>query len=156
MVRPPRGLVEAPFELRVGWMHPRLLDLPATAALVGVTPQTTRNWAIAGRIPGVRVGGSWRFWRPAVLAVVVGPESAHRSEAAAEADVVEPGIVGVKQLADLLGIHDRTVNELLRRGQLPGRKIGGSWRIFWPDVRDAIAAGRPLQVATGTTTEDPP
>ncbi|GAA2027447.1 helix-turn-helix domain-containing protein [Pseudokineococcus marinus] len=136
-------------------MHPRLLDLRATAALVAVTPQTARNWAHAGRIPGVRVGGSWRFWRPAVLAAVVGPESAQRSEAR-EPEVDEPGIVGIKQLADLLGVHDRTVNELLRRGQLPGRKIGNSWRLSWPDIRDAIAEGRPLvPAATEAGAEAP-
>lgn len=136
-------------------MHPRLLDLPATAALVGMSPQTIRNWTASGRIPGVRVGGSWRWWRPAVLAAVVGSESAQRSEAR-EPEVDEPGIVGVTQMAGLLGIHDRTVNELLRQGALPGRKIGGTWRISWPDVRDAIAEGRPLVVQPAQTDAKAP
>lgn len=115
--------------------------------MIAVTPQTTRNWAVAGRIPGIRVGGSWRFWRPALLAAVAGTEITDRS-VSDPADVAEPEVVSISQLADLLGVHANTVNLLLRQGSLPGRKIGGRWRVYWPAVRDAIAAGEPLRSAT--------
>lgn len=125
-------------------MHPLLLDLRGAAELVGVTAQTTRTWALRGRIPGLRVGGSWRFWRPALLAAAAGVETGPGAGHGPAQQAPEPELVSISQLADLLGLHERTVSLLLRQGNLPGRKTGGRWRVYWPAVRDAIATGGPL------------
>jgi len=40
-----------------------------------------------------------------------------------------------REAADYLNIHVRTIYRLAKRGDIPGRKIGGSWR-FKKDVLD--------------------
>ncbi|GAB7190758.1 hypothetical protein NUM3379_14650 [Kineococcus sp. NUM-3379] len=123
-------------------MHPLLTDLRGAAELTATPRSTVRRWAFDGRVPGTRVGGQWRFWAPALLSSVAGPDAAEvllRGE-----PVPEPGVVGTRQLAELLGLPRRTVALLLREGKLPGRKAGHEWRVSWPAVRDRIAAGRPL------------
>lgn len=133
-------------------MHPQLLDLEAAAVLIAVSPVTARRWVNAGKIPGSRIGGQWRLWAPAVLASVVGTDAAQHAPAP-PAGYTEPGVVGVAQLAELLGIHQRTVAVLLRKGDIPAQKAGYQWRAYWPTIRDAIAAGRPL--ATHNEPEEP-
>ncbi len=124
-------------------MHPYVLDVEAAAAVIDVAPDTVRRWAHAKRIPGTRVGGTWRFWTPSLLAAVVG-------EAAADAlpplpqQHVEPGVVDSQQLSDLLGVPPRTLAALLRQGDIPAQKVGIRWRMYWPAIRDRLAAGAPL------------
>jgi excisionase family DNA binding protein len=43
-------------------------------------------------------------------------------------------VLTASQVAALLKIHPRTVYNLARKGSIPGRKLGGSWRFR----RDAI------------------
>src|SRR3990167_4335943 len=38
-----------------------LLTVPAAAELLAVSPDTVREWARRGRIPGVKIGRVWRF-----------------------------------------------------------------------------------------------
>lgn len=40
-----------------------------------------------------------------------------------------PSILTPEQAADHLQVSRRTVYTLLRQGKLPGKKIGGSWRL---------------------------
>lgn len=124
-------------------MHPQLVDLDDVAELIAVSTATARRWAAAGKIPGVRVGGQWRFWAPAVLTAVVGPEAVGHAPAP-PAGYIEPGVVPAADLADLLGIHPRTVSVLLLAGEIPARKVGHQWRAYWPAIRDRIAAGQAL------------
>jgi excisionase family DNA binding protein len=133
-------------------MHPLLLDLEGAAELIAVSPHTARQWAKAGNIPGTKVGGQWRFWSPALLTAVVGPEAADHF-AHPVSGIPEPGIVGVTELAEALGIPQRTVAILLRRGEIPAKKFGYQWRAFWPLIRDRIAAGQPLTTSKSSAND---
>ena len=124
-------------------MHPQITDLAGVAEMIGAHPRTVATRARNGEIPGARVGAAWRFWRPAVLSAVVGEAAArHASSEVNMAD--EPQIITPKELTELLGVGQLTVMSLIHAGKIPATKIGGRYRIFWPAIRDAIAAGRPL------------
>jgi excisionase family DNA binding protein len=44
----------------------------------------------------------------------------------------------VDDVAELVGLSVYTVKEYARRGLLPGRKLGGSWRFLRPELADAL------------------
>jgi excisionase family DNA binding protein len=54
-------------------------------------------------------------------------------------------IMTPREAADYLSIHVRTIYRLVKNGEIPGRKIGGSWR-FKKDALDEWLSGneRPL------------
>lgn len=129
-------------------MHPQLTDLAGVAEMIGAHPRTVATRVRNGEIPGSQVGVQWRFWVPAVLVAVVGQAAAQH---AAEVDMTaEPQIIAPKELSELLGIGQLTVMNLIHAGQIPATKIGGRYRIFWPAIRDAIAAGRSLNAEVDT------
>lgn len=45
-------------------------------------------------------------------------------------------VLSVRELAELLQLSDRTVYRLVQSGEIPGFKIGGSWRFSRADVED--------------------
>lgn len=132
-------------------MHPQLLDVPAVAAMIGRSKPTVRRWATDGDIPGTRIGGQWRFWHPSLMTSVLGPEAATGEAIAMPAGFVEPRVVDVAELADLLGMHERTLALLVRNGEVPARKTGGRWMAYWPPIRERIIAGQPLVAPAATS-----
>jgi excisionase family DNA binding protein len=48
----------------------RVLSTEEAAELLHVKPKTLREWANLGRIPGRKIGKSWRFSRAQLLAFV--------------------------------------------------------------------------------------
>jgi excisionase family DNA binding protein len=44
-------------------------------------------------------------------------------------------ILTPREAADYLSIHVRTIYRLAKNGEIPGRKVGGSWR-FRKDILD--------------------
>jgi len=46
-----------------------------------------------------------------------------------------------REAADYLSIHVRTIYRLVKQGDIPGRKIGGSWR-FKKDALDEWLSGK--------------
>lgn len=126
-------------------MHPLLLGMPAMSQRVGVAPATVWRWVKAGKIPGTQVGTLWRFWAPTAVLAAVGPHAVDRIPQLPPGHV-EPGVVPAAQLAELLGIDERTTLDLLARGLLPGLGAGTA---SWPTIRDRIATGQSL-------ADDPP
>lgn len=55
--------------------------------------------------------------------------------------------LNIKEAAELLKVHENTVRNWLKRGDLPGKKLGNLWRISAAAV-DALIAG------TTPATED--
>lgn len=115
-------------------MHPLVCGVPGLADLLKISVTSAARRAREGTVPGVKIGREWRFWTPAVVAVVTGTIEA-------DADTEMPGLVHAEDLAELLGIHANTMRRLLRRGQVPGRRVGGTWMAHWPSVCRWIAAG---------------
>lgn len=54
-------------------------------------------------------------------------------------------ILTPREAAEYLSIHVRTIYRLVKNGEIPGRKVGGSWR-FKKDALDEWLSGneRPL------------
>lgn len=50
-------------------------------------------------------------------------------------------ILTPREAADYLSIHVRTIYRLAKNGEIPGRKIGGSWR-FKKEALDQWLSGR--------------
>jgi excisionase family DNA binding protein len=50
-------------------------------------------------------------------------------------------ILTPREAAEYLSIHVRTIYRLAKHGDIPGRKIGGSWR-FKKDALDEWLSGR--------------
>lgn len=50
-------------------------------------------------------------------------------------------ILTVAQTAELLQVNYETCRDWIKRGMLPGRKIGRVWRILESDLRDFISRG---------------
>ncbi len=49
-----------------------VLDVDDVAALMDLNTETVRRLAREGKLPGRKVGGAWRFSRPALLAWLAG------------------------------------------------------------------------------------
>jgi excisionase family DNA binding protein len=56
-----------------------VLDADEAAVLLRVTPQTVRNLAAKGQLPGKKVGKEWRFSRSGLIAWLSEPPSAPAS-----------------------------------------------------------------------------
>ncbi|HVN64365.1 MAG TPA: helix-turn-helix domain-containing protein [Candidatus Binataceae bacterium] len=57
-----------------------------------------------------------------------------------------PRVMTVKDLSDYLRVHPSTIYKLLRRGELPGFRIGTDWR-FNAEVIDRWCLERNLKVS---------
>jgi excisionase family DNA binding protein len=125
-------------------MHPHLVDLVGTAQLIKASAGHTRKLVASGVIPGTRVGGQWRLWVPSVLTAVIGADAARHATPALPEDWVEPGIVTVAELAELLGLPAGTVKILLNQKCIPANKLGSRWKCYWPSIVEKIASGQPL------------
>jgi len=55
-------------------------------------------------------------------------------EAARAAQGARPAFLTLREVAELLRLHERTIREYVRRGELTGRIIGGRWRFRREDV----------------------
>lgn len=56
-----------------------------------------------------------------------------------------------KEAAEYLSVHVRTIYRLVKKGEIPGRKVGGSWR-FKKDALDAWLSGRDKSITAGEKT----
>jgi excisionase family DNA binding protein len=56
----------------------------------------------------------------------------------AQYDTEKSRMLKVKEVADLLSMHRRTVIRLVQQGKLKGAKIGGSWRVSEADVASLL------------------
>jgi excisionase family DNA binding protein len=52
-----------------------------------------------------------------------------------------PEVLTAAQAAELLGVEERAVAELVDAGELPGRRIAGAWRFSRQAILDWLAGG---------------
>ncbi len=52
-------------------------------------------------------------------------------------------ILTPRQAAEYLSVHVRTIYRLAKHGEIPGRKVGGSWR-FKKEIIDQWLSGKAL------------
>ncbi len=62
-----------------------------------------------------------------------------------------PRVMTVKELSDYLRVHPSTVYKLLRRGELPGFRIGTDWR-FNAETIDSCCLERNMKAPGGGTS----
>lgn len=127
-------------ESRVGCpsVHPQLATLDDVAHMLGLHPKTVaQRLSETDELPGVRVGHSYRFWRPAVQAFARGEQ--YSDPAMDDTELASVELMSVAQAAAQLGLAENTVRALAKKGQLPAMQIVGVWRIRWPALRDQIA-----------------
>lgn len=53
--------------------------------------------------------------------------------------ITRQDVLTVADVATLLDLKPYTVKEFARRGILPGRKLGRTWRFLRPELEDAIS-----------------
>ena len=51
-----------------------------------------------------------------------------------------PTVMTVRCVADLLGVHRRTVNKWILHGEMPATRVGGAWRITRDDLLEWLQA----------------
>lgn len=52
--------------------------------------------------------------------------------------ITREDVMTVRDVAELLELRPYTVKEYARRGILPGRKLGRTWRFLRPELEEAI------------------
>lgn len=52
--------------------------------------------------------------------------------------ITRQDILTVSETAELLGLSTYTITDYARRGLLPGRKLGRSWRFIRSELEDAV------------------
>lgn len=53
-------------------------------------------------------------------------------------------ILTVEEVAEKLRVKPHTVREYLKRGMIPGRKLGRSWRIIETELEWFLSSSRPM------------
>jgi excisionase family DNA binding protein len=53
------------------------------------------------------------------------------------------GLLTISEVAETLRVHPTTIHRLIKRGVLPGFKIGGNWRIDRGSFDLWLSEGRP-------------
>ena len=62
-----------------------------------------------------------------------------------------PDLMTCEEAAAYLRVHERTVGRLLKRGELPGVKVGRQWRLRRADLDAYLRGERPAGEGTGGT-----
>jgi len=58
---------------------------------------------------------------------------------------MEEEFLTVREISERLRIDEETIKRMLRKGQMPGYKIGGVWRIDRKDFTDYLARQKNTQ-----------
>jgi excisionase family DNA binding protein len=72
---------------------------------------------------------------------------------ATESKYTLPRVMTVKELSDYLRVHPSTIYKLLRRGELPGFRIGTDWR-FNAEVIDKWCLERNMKLPDDPSTRN--
>lgn len=56
--------------------------------------------------------------------------------------------ITIKELAKYLSVTERTIYNLLERGELPGFKVGSNWRFRKEDINKWIEENKKLNIST--------
>ena len=49
-----------------------------------------------------------------------------------------PEILTLRQAAEMLQISERTIQRMLKKGEIPGSQVGGQWRFDREQLRDMV------------------
>lgn len=65
-----------------------------------------------------------------------------------KSEVIVKEILTPREAAQYLSVHVRTIYRLAKNGEIPGRKVGGSWR-FKKEALDRWLSGRESPLPEG-------
>ncbi len=114
-------------------MHPDVLTLQEAAQVLGVSTATVRRRTMAGDVPGGKIAREWRFWRPAIMALLTGQD---------DDTVLEPEGISLPEFAARVGLSETAVRRNCRQGRIAAIQIGTRWRFYWPSVVEALQERR--------------
>jgi putative molybdopterin biosynthesis protein len=60
-------------------------------------------------------------------------------------EILMKEILDLKEVAEYLGLNKRTVYNLVRKGEIPGTKIGRQWRVKKDSLEDLFRNPKKLQ-----------
>jgi len=63
--------------------------------------------------------------------------------------------MSARELAEYLGLHYRTVLNLARRGLIPGRRVGGTWRFHRRTIEQWLSSPEAASSADGQISKQP-
>lgn len=126
-----------------GGPDPRVMTTSEVAKWLSLTEPTITQHIQKSLIPASRIGAEWRFWRPLLLTRLF-PEA----ESVASDDD-DPDIITIEELAARLRLSVPTVRMRIDDHSIPASRIGKTWRIYWPTIRDRLAEGKDFVPPTG-------
>lgn len=65
----------------------------------------------------------------------------------------DPNVLDAVELGNRLAVHPVTIRKMAHAGELPGARIGSSWRFWWPAVVEHLSQIGPLTDEDDTTDE---
>jgi len=109
-------------------MAEHTVSVAEAAAILGCSPDAVRRRIRAGEIDTFAERGAWRVIAAEAL-VDGGASEAQRGAAPSLADRLadRPWLLSPEDVAAVIGWPEDQVRYYLRRGQLPGRKVGARW-----------------------------
>ena len=122
--------------MSTGGPDSRIMTTGEVAKWLSVTEPTIGQHIQKGLIPASRLGSEWRFWRPLVLARLF-PEVELVST-----DDADPDIITIEELAARLRLSVPTVRMRIEDQSIPASRVGKTWRVYWPTIRDRLAKGQ--------------
>jgi excisionase family DNA binding protein len=75
-------------------------------------------------------------------------------QSVSEPDGQEYGVISVTEAARRLQMTRAQITHLLNIGELPGRKIGSRWRLYWPAVVEMLSHPHPRTDESVDTVEE--
>lgn len=113
----------------------RVMTRSEVASWLAMSVPTLMARVRAGGVPASRIGGEWRFWRPALESRLFS------QEAPVQANRHEPDVITTAQLGELLQLSAESIRARIEDGSIPASKIGNNYRIYWPIIRARLEAG---------------
>ena len=64
------------------------------------------------------------------------------------------GVLTIVEVAEVLRVHPTTIYRLVKRGDIPGFKIGGNWRINRASLDLWLSAASPLHLTSSASPHE--
>lgn len=113
-------------------MHPSVCTLDDAARDLQLHTNTVSLWVRDGRLPGAKIGRSYRLWRPAIFAHIQAQPYRLR---AADDPWLNRELISTTECAQALDLTPQTILNLIGADQMPAQRLGRYWRIPWPELR---------------------
>ena len=119
-----------------GGPETRVMTTSEVAKWLSLSEPTIIQHVQKGLIPASRIGAEWRYWRPLMITRLFPEVGPVPDDADPDTDVIT-----IEELARRLHLSVPTVRMRIEDRSIPASRVGKTWRIYWPTIRDRLAAG---------------